>query len=114
MAERMDGMMISTITVAIILLDLRLLASSLEPTIGKRRYFITSTEARAMKILLIRKRYRAPATKVHCQFAIPYPTVQSGGIRAVAIATPESTVPFSFLVFSNIPAVPPKKAISTS
>ena len=47
--------------------------------------------------------------------AKPKPTVQSGGIRAVAIATPKTTeeiVPF--FVLAIISASPPKKAIRTS
>ena len=40
--------------------------------------------------------------------------MQRGGIRAVAIATPEMTVPCSLRLFSTMPAAPPKKAISTS
>ena len=46
--------------------------------------------------------------------ARPYPAVHKGGISAVAIATPEKTVPFSFLHCSNIPAKPPNRAIMTS
>src|SRR5574344_1394002 len=46
--------------------------------------------------------------------ASPNPAVQSGGMRAVAMATPDITVPFSFLHISNIPAQPPNRAISTS
>ena len=47
--------------------------------------------------------------------ASAYPTVQRGGIRAVAMATPkitEAMVPF--LVRAIIKAKPPKKAINTS
>ena len=47
-------------------------------------------------------------------WAIPYPQVQSGGIRAVAIATPGITFDFSFLVIPIIPANPPQEAIITS
>ena len=46
--------------------------------------------------------------------AIPYPAVQSGGMRAVAIATPDITVPFSRRDISKMPANPPKSAMSTS
>ena len=47
--------------------------------------------------------------------ANPNPTVHSGGISAVAIATPKITlamVPFFALAMTN--AKPPKKAIKTS
>ena len=40
--------------------------------------------------------------------------MQSGGIRAVAIATPGITFVFSFLVVATIPAKPPKNPINTS
>ena len=45
---------------------------------------------------------------------ISCPNVHKGGMRAVAIATPERTVPFSLRESSNIPAIPPKKAMKTS
>lgn len=46
--------------------------------------------------------------------AIPKPAVQSGGIKAVAIATPGSTFPFPFVARATMPAAPPHNAISTS
>ena len=47
--------------------------------------------------------------------AKPKPTVHSGGIKAVAIATPKiAELIFSFFVFAIIRARPPKKAIKTS
>ena len=57
----------------------------------------------------------APNTKSEFPIASPYPTVHSGGINAVAIATPKITeliVPF--FVLAIIKAKPPKKAIKTS
>ena len=62
----------------------------------------------------MKNRYRAPKKYPRCPPASPYPAVQSGGISAVAIATPENTVPFSLRHCSTIPANPPNKAISTS
>ena len=44
---------------------------------------------------LMKKRYRAPSNHAKLPLANPNPAVQRGGIRAVAIATPEKTVPFS-------------------
>ena len=45
---------------------------------------------------------------------MPYPAVQRGGMRAVAMATPEITVPFSLRLSSKMPASPPNRAIITS
>lgn len=45
---------------------------------------------------------------------MPYPQVQSGGIKAVAIATPGITFDFSVRVIPMIPASPPHNAINTS
>lgn len=60
-------------------------------------------------------RYPAPRSMSHLPFAIEYPQVHNGGIRAVAIATPGITVfTLSSRVCPIIPAIPPKKAISTS
>ena len=67
-----------------------------------------------MNVLLMTNRYRAPIKCAMLPQASPYPAVHSGGINAVAMATPEITVPFSFLQSSRIPAKPPKEAISTS
>lgn len=67
-----------------------------------------------MKTQLMAKRYRAPRKNCMLPLASPNPAVQSGGMRAVAMATPEITVPFSFLHCSNMPAAPPNNAISTS
>ena len=70
---------------------------------------------RKMKYALRINRYPAPRSMSHLQFAIAYPQVQSGGISAVAIATPGITVfVLSILVCPMIPAIPPKNAISTS
>lgn len=46
--------------------------------------------------------------------ARPYPAVQSGGINAVAIATPGTTLVLILLDVANIPATPPKKATNRS
>lgn len=52
---------------------------------------------------------------LNCPVASPKPAVQSGGISAVAIATPGMTVELrSLRDCATIPARPPKKAISTS
>ena len=70
---------------------------------------------RKMKYALIMKRYPAPRSMSHRALAIENPQVHSGGISAVAIATPGITVfALSILVCPMIPASPPKKAISTS
>ena len=46
--------------------------------------------------------------------ANPKPPVQSGGIKAVAMATPGITFPLFLLLIATIPAKPPKVAIITS
>ena len=46
--------------------------------------------------------------------ANPYPAVQSGGMRAVAMATPGITLPLPFVAMASIPAAPPQSAMSTS
>ena len=46
--------------------------------------------------------------------ANPNPAVHSGGINAVAIATPGITLPFSLVATATIPARPPTKAMNTS
>ena len=68
-----------------------------------------------MKYALMINRYPAPINISHLPFAIEYPQVHSGGIRAVAIATPGITLlTLSSLVCPIIPASPPKKAMRTS
>src|SRR5574344_1265603 len=52
--------------------------------------------------------------KNKCPVAIAYPAVHSGGIRAVAIATPGRTLPLPLVHIATMPAAPPQKAISTS
>ncbi len=52
--------------------------------------------------------------KLSWRVARPYPTVQSGGMSAVAIATPGMTLLAFFLVLPMPPAMPPKSAMSTS
>lgn len=59
-------------------------------------------------------RYIAPAKKEILPIASPYPAVQSGGIRAVAMATPGIGLPLLTRVIAMTPTSPPKKAISTS
>ena len=64
---------------------------------------------------LIINKYIAPIENEAFPTAKPKPTVHKGGIRAVAIATPNITgdiVPF--LVLAIIKDKPPKKAINTS
>ena len=71
--------------------------------------------AKKMKYAFMMNRYPAPRSISHLPFAIENPQVQSGGIKAVAIATPGITVfVLSSLVCPMIPAIPPKNAISTS
>ena len=48
------------------------------------------------------------------RLAKPKPAVQSGGIKAVAIATPGIGLPLSSRVSEITPTNPPTKAISTS
>ena len=68
-----------------------------------------------MKYELRINRYPAPRSISNLPFAIEYPQVHNGGIRAVAIATPGITVfALSSLVCPMIPASPPKNATSTS
>jgi len=70
---------------------------------------------RKMKYELMINRYPAPRSISNLPFAIEYPQVHSGGMRAVAIATPGITVfALSCLVCPMIPASPPKKAMRTS
>ena len=45
---------------------------------------------------------------------MPNPAVQSGGMRAVAMATPGSTLPLPLQLSATMPAAPPHKAMSTS
>ncbi len=45
---------------------------------------------------------------------MPKPAVQSGGIKAVAIATPGIAFVCSWREMETIPAMPPNKAINTS
>ena len=64
---------------------------------------------------LIMNKYIAPNENEALPTAKPKPTVHKGGIKAVAIATPNITgdiVPF--LVLATINDNPPKKAINTS
>ena len=72
--------------------------------------------AKDINMVLIRYRYKAPAAKSQFPVPKPNPTVQSGGIKAVAIATPGITLPVRWLRLLNatIPAKPPHKAIPTS
>ena len=46
--------------------------------------------------------------------ASPYPVTHSGGIKAVAIATPGKVTEISFLAIDIIPAMPPKIATNIS
>lgn len=45
---------------------------------------------------------------------MPKPAVQSGGIKAVAIATPGMAFVCSWREMETMPAMPPNKAINTS
>ena len=84
-------------------------------TFGIFKTLKISPEDRKMKYALMINRYPAPINISHLPFAIEYPQVHSGGIRAVAIATPGITLlTLSSLVCPIIPASPPKKAMRTS
>ena len=74
----------------------------------------TKNADRAIKKAFIKNKYIAPKKKSALPPAIPYPAVQSGGINAVAMATPGITLFFSVLVLPIAPAIPPAKAIKTS
>ena len=68
-----------------------------------------------MKYAFNINKYPAPRSMSNLPFAIAYPQVHNGGIKAVAIATPGITVfVLSILVSPMIPASPPKNAMSTS
>lgn len=68
-----------------------------------------------MKYAFNINKYPAPRSMSNLPFAIAYPQVHNGGIKAVAIATPGITVfVLSILVCPMIPASPPKNAMSTS
>ncbi len=49
-----------------------------------------TAEAKAMVMALVRKSRKAPPATSQRSRAMPTPTVQSGGIKAVAMATPGS------------------------
>jgi hypothetical protein len=59
-------------------------------------------------------KYSAPPTHNQLPCAREYPAVHSGGMSAVAIATPGTTFEKLRRVSAMIPAQPPKKAINTS
>ena len=74
-----------------------------------------STNPFAFKYYDAKKVIMGKTMEEHLPFAMAYPQVHNGGIRAVAIATPGITVfALSILVCPMIPASPPKNAISTS
>ena len=50
----------------------------------------------------------------HSPFARANPVTQSGGMRAVAMATPGMALDLSFRDPEMMPAIPPKVAINTS
>ena len=81
---------------------------------GSFNSLITIIEVKHIKNPFIKNKYNAPKKNFNWRVARPYPAVQSGGINAVAIATPGITLPFSFLVKPIIPAKPPQIAIKTS
>ena len=83
-------------------------------TIGNLSALTVRNVARAINTEFIKYRYIAPIKYVNSAFAMPYPAVQSGGISAVAIATPAIAVPLSFLHTSTIAARPPSNAMNTS
>ena len=76
--------------------------------------FRTLNAVKQIKKLLMKKRYNAPTVYAVTPVAMPYPAVQRGGMRAVAIATPGMTFPPSLRVIPMMPASPPKTAIKTS
>ncbi len=59
-------------------------------------------------------KYDAPIIYSRFPVAIEYPTVQTGGIRAVAMATPGTMLLASFFRAPIMPANPPTNAITTS
>ena len=67
-----------------------------------------------IKLQLMENKYDAPIIYLRFPAAIEYPTVQTGGIRAVAIATPGTMLLASFFRAPIIPAKPPTNAITTS
>jgi len=84
-------------------------------TNGNLKNFETKNVVKAIKIVLIVNKYMAPPKILKSQTAKPYPAVQSGGIKAVAIATPEITVIIvPRFALAMIRANPPKIAIRTS
>ena len=84
------------------------------PCRGVPKILNTKNADRAIKKAFIKNKYIAPKKKSRLPPAIPYPAVQSGGINAVAMATPGITLLFSVLVLPIAPAMPPAKAIKTS
>ena len=107
-------MMIMMTSAAIQRLTLFCFAGSVNVAMGNLRYLTASRVAMAMKMLLMENRYSAPAKYFRLPVASPKPAVHNGGMRAVAMATPEMTVPLSFRLISMIPAEPPNKAMNTS
>ena len=83
--------------------------------LGNFKMLMIIDAERKMKYELRINRYPAPRSISNLPFAIEYPQVHNGGIRAVAIATSGITVfALSSLVCPMIPASPPKNATSTS
>ena len=68
-----------------------------------------------MKNMLMRNRNPAPNSMFHFPLAIEYPHVHSGGMSAVAMATPGITLlVVSLRVVATAPAKPPAVAMRTS
>ena len=84
-------------------------------TFGTFRILSTSAADIKIKYVLIMKRYNAPPSIRGFPAAMEYPHVQSGGMSAVAMATPGMILlALSCLVCPTIPAMPPADATSTS
>ena len=113
----MLGIIVSTLISVMMCFTRFSLSLSTNTFLGKRITSVTPMNvAREMKIVFIRYRYRAPRAKSQLPVPIPNPTVQSGGIKAVAMATPGMTLPMRWLrlLRATIPASPPHSAMPTS
>lgn len=81
---------------------------------GYLRYLTIVKVEMQINTQLIAYKNNAPKKNLKFPVAKPKPAVHSGGINAVAMATPGIGLPFSTRVIAITPTKPPKKAISTS
>lgn len=114
MAEKILGIISINVNALIILVTFLCLLGSAKLLTGNLRYLTVINVDRAINTQLIKNKYKAPKKYDKEPVANPNPAVQSGGIMAVAIATPGNTVPLFFFVISKMPAKPPNSAIRTS